>query len=550
MAYKINIPVEFNVAAKGIDNIIQQFQKGLGNVDVSSTLGRKISQMITKLQTQRDKLQVGLENGSLDKAGINSLSKLLSTFPTQINQINRAFEKVDLDTLKLSPTTMAQFKALEGDIDNAARAYKELQTIGGAFGKNTAALQTIRDAFGKNVQFSESLATTYGKLDNNAKNLTLSLTDQKAALDEATTKATQYVDALQKVQNIDTGTERNKRTNAALGVARKTGTFAIQEQLTQAVSSSKTIGGIRDNVISLIESQMHADGSGRFKSGGKIATEYILEQFGLGADSGALLATANTRINNISNALDNLFAHGFDTSKITSGYTAARDAITSAAADEYDNEYKALLKTAQDNYNAAQSEVNKAQTLYNTTAQKLKNTEMAKTTVEGQMKDSDYLNQLKTLSTKVEQLSNDYEKLLVQVRQDTTGGSADPTQLRGNISAGVMAIEQELDSSQRAEEFTGQLNAATKRWFSAQEIITQIKQGIRQAYNEIKELDAAMTNIAVVTDMSISDLWGQIDQYMSIAKQYGVTTKGVYEVSQLFYQQGIGNIFTKKYKLA
>lgn len=48
-----------------------------------------------------------------------------------------------------------------------------------------------------------------------------------------------------------------------------------------------------------------------------------------------------------------------------------------------------------------------------------------------------------------------------------------------------------------------------------------------------------MTNIAVVTDMSISDLWGKIDEYMSIAKQYGVTTLGVYEVSQLYYQQGL-----------
>jgi TP901 family phage tail tape measure protein len=49
-----------------------------------------------------------------------------------------------------------------------------------------------------------------------------------------------------------------------------------------------------------------------------------------------------------------------------------------------------------------------------------------------------------------------------------------------------------------------------------------------------------MTNIAVVTNMSVDQLWGQIDQYMSIAQQYGVTTQGVYEVSQIFYQQGLG----------
>jgi TP901 family phage tail tape measure protein len=48
-----------------------------------------------------------------------------------------------------------------------------------------------------------------------------------------------------------------------------------------------------------------------------------------------------------------------------------------------------------------------------------------------------------------------------------------------------------------------------------------------------------MTSIAVVTDMSVGDLWGKINEYMSIAQQYGVTTQGVYEVSQLYYQQGL-----------
>jgi hypothetical protein len=68
-------------------------------------------------------------------------------------------------------------------------------------------------------------------------------------------------------------------------------------------------------------------------------------------------------------------------------------------------------------------------------------------------------------------------------------------------------------------------------WFGAQQVITMIKDGVRQAWTDIQGLDKAMTNIAVVTDMSVSDLWGKIDQYMAIAQDYGVTTQGVYEVS-------------------
>ena len=74
---------------------------------------------------------------------------------------------------------------------------------------------------------------------------------------------------------------------------------------------------------------------------------------------------------------------------------------------------------------------------------------------------------------------------------------------------------------------------------SVGQIIQYVKTGIREAWQDVQNLDKAMTNIAVVTDMSVGDLWGKINEYMSIAKEYGVTTQGVYEVSQLFFQQGL-----------
>ena len=84
-----------------------------------------------------------------------------------------------------------------------------------------------------------------------------------------------------------------------------------------------------------------------------------------------------------------------------------------------------------------------------------------------------------------------------------------------------------------ADAFKHNLQQSIKHWMGAQQVINLVKQGIRQAYQDIQGLDKAMTNIAVVTDFSVSDLWGKINEYMSIAQQYGVTTQGVYEVSQL-----------------
>ena len=93
--------------------------------------------------------------------------------------------------------------------------------------------------------------------------------------------------------------------------------------------------------------------------------------------------------------------------------------------------------------------------------------------------------------------------------------------------------------AQEAQQFSENLKQSIRHWMSAQQIINIVKDGIRQAVQDIKGLDSAMSNIAVVTDMSISDLWGKINDYMAIAQQYGVTTQGVYEVSQLYYQQGL-----------
>lgn len=48
-----------------------------------------------------------------------------------------------------------------------------------------------------------------------------------------------------------------------------------------------------------------------------------------------------------------------------------------------------------------------------------------------------------------------------------------------------------------------------------------------------------MTEIAIVTDMTQKDLWKQVGTYSQVAQQYGVSTKGAYEVSMLWYQQGL-----------
>ena len=96
---------------------------------------------------------------------------------------------------------------------------------------------------------------------------------------------------------------------------------------------------------------------------------------------------------------------------------------------------------------------------------------------------------------------------------------------------------------------------AVKKWFGFNEVINLTKRIVQGAINEIRELDKVMTEIAVVTDMTQKDLWAQMDTYGAIAEQYGVSTRGVYQVSQLWYQQGLQtnevmNLTTETLKMA
>lgn len=142
-------------------------------------------------------------------------------------------------------------------------------------------------------------------------------------------------------------------------------------------------------------------------------------------------------------------------------------------------------------------------------------------------------------------------KLAQQKREAEAAGKAavqgdtrHALELAEGVARNQSGLKEEIGENDRAsreaESFKARMQQAVKQWMGAREIINYVKKGVREAYKDIQNLDKAMTNIAVVTDFSTEDLWGQINDYMAIAKQYGVTTQGVYEVTQLFYQQGLG----------
>lgn len=94
-------------------------------------------------------------------------------------------------------------------------------------------------------------------------------------------------------------------------------------------------------------------------------------------------------------------------------------------------------------------------------------------------------------------------------------------------------------ASAAAEQAIDQFGTKIKQLLSYGSGIALLRRSIRNAYNTIKELDAAMTETATVTDYSVSQMWQKLDDYTNIANELGATTLGTYKTITLFFQQGL-----------
>lgn len=97
---------------------------------------------------------------------------------------------------------------------------------------------------------------------------------------------------------------------------------------------------------------------------------------------------------------------------------------------------------------------------------------------------------------------------------------------------------------QHAEEFSfnrqaQDIDRQIQSYFGLSQMIRKVGDIARDAFQTVKELDAAMTETAVVTNFSVSDMWEMLPTYTEQANQLGSTIKDVYEAATLYYQQGL-----------
>lgn len=83
------------------------------------------------------------------------------------------------------------------------------------------------------------------------------------------------------------------------------------------------------------------------------------------------------------------------------------------------------------------------------------------------------------------------------------------------------------------------LSSRFKYFFSVMGGFQLFKRAIRSAVETIKELDAAMTQTAVVSTKTVGQMWKTLPEYSKKAKELAASMKDVYSAQTLYVQQGL-----------
>ena len=150
---------------------------------------------------------------------------------------------------------------------------------------------------------------------------------------------------------------------------------------------------------------------------------------------------------------------------------------------------------------------------------------------------------LERINREIIELENNIEKVKADEFRNLSNNVKSTKSEFNNLSDSVRESVNELTEVGRATlQFNNELENVKGKiqyFFGLENAVQLFKNAVTDAFNTVKELDAAMTETAVVTDFNISDMWASLPEYTKLANELGTTTLGAYETMTLFYQQGL-----------
>ena len=543
----VGVQVELQAKASSMKKLYEDVSNLMANIDPGSVLAKSMSKALGKLRDQVSDFESISGKSFISSSDLTSALNLYKRFYRDINRMNESVQGAGFGSFIHEDSVIQALQKIQDELDNVKSAAEQIKTIniGDAFKVSNKDQKNI-----KNLQQKFSL-----KADDDT-----SIEDARvAAMDNLIAKTEEYNKALARQEELSKSQQKIAIQMSQYSNLRKTHLDTKDQRKDYSLGKMyDVIGDMKGNwVTDLYESsftdlvnsffQTTKSGQIKFADFGRDRVEALANL--LGIDLSKVNQDAATIQQEVLKALSNT-----NQSRFKSAISSSRAIVDNMAGYQQAKTAFNTLGISDKDYVALQSQFSSQKTELNNLATTIPVLESLKNDAESLQQQINDLYDAVFGNLQKEEL--DKRRELHKQQKDIQDLSTQPTkQAMPNIVAAagqdvsglgenVERHKAEVRAQQEAENFKANLQSSIKHWMGAQQIITLVKQGIRQAYQDIQSLDKAMTNIAVVTDFSVSDLWGKINEYMSIAQQYGVTTQGVYEVSQLYFQQGLGEAET------
>ena len=551
---------------KGMDKVVTGLKSGLSEantkIDFTKGIGASVSKLVDKFKNEFSKFNQLTENGKLDigntKEALKSGKNLIDAYKELQRIIGDLNSLTVIDAKKLFPD------AFDQRVENASKKLKDFSNNWNRISEKQlkldqakTELQVLTD---KLKELEKSLVDT--------NTLKVNTTSAEQKVEEMTNKVKELKNEFKKelklkVDTIDKDLIKNKRNRDNL-----------QEKLNRANSSGNinTAGrSVRYKGATLSEWEKGIGKASNASSQQKAGAIKALQNYSNITNE---LDAVNKKIKEQEKELENLKTGwasfdniadeklgkelakmGFSTDEIAQIQKAIND--TNLAISEQTNARQKLAEAETENARI-EKEMSKTNSGITQKTQEIKQLEQAvenlqtKVGVEGLKKalkdalDIDISDDLLKSEQGLESLKNQLNELdnkslseLIKKLSDMGINTEQAKQYVEQLTGTMVELGDSAKDINRANQEMEQLKNQVLQFFSIGNAVQLFKRAVKSAFDTVKELDATMTETAVVTDFTVSDMWEQLPTYAAEANKLGAAINDLYSSTTLYYQQGL-----------
>lgn len=554
--HTIEIDAQIKTSLQGMDKAVKDFESQLKNssikIDMTKGIGKDLSKLISNFQSSFSKVESLIQPDNLLNLGD------AKDFQKQGDSVIRTFKEIQRIATTMSTQELIDAKKLFPSAFDS-RVGEMIKALSGIGDKFTQLANKNADLVKLNGEIA-NLKTELSDLDEKAKNVD-ALEEKFKQTQTAATEASEAVKVL-RASLASTAQEKIKidtsDTEKEIGNLSKDVQALLDKGVTKGKGQKGLFGGkgITEWTKVLKDKSSTSDQKAQAQSAIELLRQYNEQNAAL-IKQREILA-GNARLAEILKSDPGLEddKNLKEVDNIINGSKQATQALTAQ------KEAAKQAEQAQQDLNEAQGASDKKDVLTEQLNKKTQKVTELSAAIEALKTATDF-SQIANELNKIEGIDNVTSEML----QDANTLAEIMAKLKGLDESAFKNLQQTLakleivlpDATQDMRNFgivldetggkavdldqkLGEIDSLKQRivaFFGLTNAIELFKRAVQSSFDTVKELDAVMTETAVVTDFSISDMWEKLPEYSDAASDLGASIKDLYSATTLYYQQGL-----------